>query len=135
MRKAALFASVAILAALPALAQAPAPDAPKFPTPPPPVTAENSVIGPDYANPPESVANPAVPQGDVREFIMYSEDSKIYPGIVRVGKMERDARGNYIPPAGGLSAPGRYERHVFVYIPKQLQPGTPAPFMVVQDGH
>jgi enterochelin esterase-like enzyme len=49
--------------------------------------------------------------------------------------MERDARGNYVPPAGGLSAPGRYERHVWVYIPKQLVPNMPAPFMVVQDGH
>jgi enterochelin esterase-like enzyme len=134
MRKVALFASVAILAALPALAQAPG-DQPKFPTPPPPVTAENSVIGPDYANAPESVANPAIPQGDVREFILYSEESKIYPGIVRVGKMERDARGNYVAPASGLSAPGRYERHVYVYIPKQLAQGAPAPFMVVQDGH
>jgi enterochelin esterase family protein len=120
-------------AALPALAQT-VPDQPKFPTPPPPVTAENSVIGPTYADAPEAVANPAVPQGDVREFILYSEDSKIYPGIVRVRNMERDARGNYITPAEGLSAPGRYERHVYVYIPKQYVPGTPVPFMVVQDG-
>ena len=105
------------------------------PRPPPPVTAENSIIGPTYADAPESVANPAVPQGDVHEFILYSEDSKIYPGIVRVHDMQRDAHGNYIQPPGGLSAPGRYERHVYVYIPKQLAPGTPAPFMVVQDGH
>src|SRR5678816_798436 len=111
MRKAALFASVAMLAALPAVAQDTAQK--KFPTPPPAVTAENSVIGPDYANAPESVANLAAPQGDVREFILYSEESKIYPGIVRVGKMERDARGNYVAPASGLSAPGRYERHVY----------------------
>ena len=38
-------------------------------------------------------------------------------------------------PPGGLSKPGRYERHVYVYVPKQYVPGTPAPFMVVQDGH
>ena len=133
MRKLALFVPAAIFAALPALAQSP--DLPKFPTPPPTVTAENSIIGPSYADPPEAVANPAVPQGDVREFILYSEDSKIYPGIVRAQEMQRDARGNYIAPPGGLSKPGRYERHVYVYIPKQLAPGTPAPFMVVQDGH
>jgi len=133
MRKLALFVPAAIFAALPALAQAP--DLPKFPTPPPTVTAENSIIGPSYADAPEAVANPAVPQGDVREFILYSEDSKIYPGIVRAQEMQRDARGNYIAPPGGLSKPGRYERHVYVYIPKQLAPGTPAPFMVVQDGH
>jgi iron(III)-enterobactin esterase len=133
-RKRALLLAATLLTALPAFAQAPA-DLPKFPTPPPPVTAENSIIGPSYADPPESIANPAVPQGDVREFILYSEDSKIYPGIVRVANMQRDARGNYVVPASGLSAPGRYERHVYVYIPKQYVPGSAAPFMVVQDGH
>jgi enterochelin esterase-like enzyme len=133
MRKLALVFPAALLAGLPALAQNPA--AGKFPTPPPAVTAENGIIGPTYADAPESVANPSVPQGDVREFILYSEDSKIYPGIVRVHDMQRDANGNYMAPPGGLSAPGRYERHVYVYIPKQYVPGTPAPFMVVQDGH
>jgi enterochelin esterase-like enzyme len=127
----ALGAVALAMAASSALAQ----DAARSPTPPPAVTAENSVIGPAYANPPEAVANPAVPQGDIHEFILYSEDSKIYPGIVRVRQMQRDARGNYIATPEGLSAPGRYERHVYVYIPKQLQPGKPAPFMVVQDGH
>ena len=129
----ALLLATALFVALPAFAQAP--DLPKFPTPPPAVTAENSVIGPTYADPPESVANPAMPQGDIREFILYSEDSKFYPGIVRVANMQRDARSNYIVPANGLSAPGRYERHVYVYIPRQLAAGAPAPFMVVQDGH
>ena len=122
-----------VLAAMPALAQNAAQT--KSPTPPPPVTAENSIIGPAYADAPESVANPAVPQGQVHEFILYSEDSKIYPGIVRIHDMQRDAHGNYMAPPGGLSGPGRYERHVYVYVPKQLAAGTPAPFMVVQDGH
>jgi enterochelin esterase family protein len=126
-----LGAAAAVLAAMPALAQDAAPQ--KFPTPPP-VTAENGVIGPSYADAPESVANPAVPQGEVHEFVLYSEDSKIYPGIVRIHDMQRDANGNYIQPPGGLSGPGRYERHVYVYVPKQYVPGTPAPFMVVQDG-
>ena len=99
------------------------------------MSAENTIIGPSYADAPESVANPDVPQGDIREFILYSEDSKLYPGIVRIANMQRDARGNYVVPTSGLSAPGRYERHVYVYIPRQLAPGQPAPFMVVQDGH
>ena len=134
MKKSFVLGAAAVaLAVLPALAQDAVPQ--KFPTPPPPVTAENSIIGPGYADAPESIANPAVPQGEVHEFILYSEDSKIYPGIVRIHDMQRDANGNYIQPPGGLSAPGRYERHVYVYIPKQLAPGTPAPFMVVQDGH
>ena len=133
MRKSfVLGASVLVLAVLPALAQDAAQQ--KFPTPPPPITAENSIIGPSYADAPEAVANPAVPQGEVHEFILYSEDSKIYPGIVRIHDMQRDAQGNYMAPPGGLSAPGRYERHVYVYVPKQYVPGTQAPFMVVQDG-
>ena len=133
MRKSfVLGVSVLVLAVLPALAQDAAQQ--KFPTPPPPITAENSIIGPSYADAPEAVANPAVPQGEVHEFILYSEDSKIYPGIVRIHDMQRDAQGNYMAPPGGLSAPGRYERHVYVYVPKQYVPGTQAPFMVVQDG-
>ena len=136
MRKSfVLGASVLVLAVLPALAQDAAQQ--KFPTPPPPVTAENSIIGPSYADAPEAVANPAVPQGEVHEFILYSEDSKVYPGIVRVeGDLanKRDPYGNRLPfPAEQLSKPGRYERHVYVYIPKQVKPN--APFMVVQDGH
>ena len=41
-----------------------------------------------------------MPQGDVREFILYSEDSKIYPGIVRIENeisAKRDAYGNRLP--------------------------------------
>ena len=132
MRTGAVFVMVAAFAAVPVSAQVP-PGLPKVPTQPPQVTAENSLIGPDYANAPESVANPAVPQGDIREFILYSDESKIYPGIVRIAQMTRDSYGNYSVPPGGLSAPGPYERHVYVYIPKQVAPN--APFMVVQDGH
>jgi hypothetical protein len=132
-----LLAAAAIVCAPPALAQQPATDLPKFPTPPPVVSADNSIIGPSYADAPEAIANPTVPQGDIREFIMYSEDSKIYPGIVRIeGDLanKRDAYGNRLPfPTEQLSKSGRYERHVYVYIPKQVKPG--APFMVVQDGH
>ena len=125
----------------PALAQQPGASptstaAEKFPTPPPTVTAENSIIGPDYTAAPETVANPDVPQGDIREFILYSADSKIYPGIVRTENeltLKRDPWGNRLPwPADKISAPGPYQRHVYVYIPRQVKPN--APFMVVQDG-
>src|SRR3984957_7441491 len=75
MRRTKLALLAAALCAAPALAQPPATDLPKFPTPPPPVSAENSIIGPDYTIAPEASANPNVPQGDVREFILYSEDS------------------------------------------------------------
>jgi enterochelin esterase-like enzyme len=99
----------------------------------------DSVIGPDYAAAPEMTADSAAPQGEVQEFVMSSQDSRIYPGIVRIeGPLadRRDAYGNRIAaPADMISRPGPYERHVWVYIPKQYVRGTPAPFMVVQDGH
>jgi enterochelin esterase family protein len=129
----------AVLMALPALAQPAAPDLPKFPTPAPAINVETSIIGPAYADAPEYVVNPNVPEGAVHDFILYSEDSKIYPGIVRIENeisAKRDAYGNRLPaPDAQVSRPGRYERHVYVYVPKQYVPGTPAPFMVVQDGH
>jgi enterochelin esterase-like enzyme len=133
--KFSLLLIVSALISLPALAQ----PLEKNPTTPPATNAETSIVGPNYADAPEYVINPNVPQGEVREFIMYSEDSKIYPGIVRIeGDLasKRDPYGNRLPwPADQLSKPGRYERHVYVYIPKQYVPGAPAPFMVVQDGH
>ncbi|MBW8869712.1 MAG: hypothetical protein JF563_02905, partial [Acidobacteriales bacterium] len=127
----------AFLAVLPALAQpAPDPSLPKFPTPPPTEDAQTSIIKPDYADAPEYKVDPSVPQGEVREFILYSEESKVYPGIVRIENeisARRDAYGNRLPaPDAQVSKPGRYERHVYVYIPKQVAPN--APFMVVQDG-
>jgi iron(III)-enterobactin esterase len=130
----------AMLAVWPALAQpVPDPSLPKFPTPPPAADAQTSIINPPYADAPEYAVNPAIPQGEVREFILYSQDSKVYPGIVRIeGDLadKRDAYGNRVPaPAELLSKPARYERHVWVYIPKQYVPGSAAPFMVVQDGH
>jgi len=127
-----------MLAVLQAAAQpAPDPSLPKFPTPAPATNAETSIIGPNYADAPEFTVNPNVPEGTVHDFILYSEDSKIYPGIVRIeGDLanKRDAYGNRLPAqAEQLSKPARYERHVYVYIPKQVGPN--APFMVVQDGH
>ena len=50
---------------------------------------------------------------------MKSADSKIYKGI------SRDKPGEVVP----------YERSVAVYIPAQYVAGTPAPFIVVQDGY
>ena len=100
---------------------------------------QDSIIGPEYADAPEMVVNPSVPKGVVHEMVMDSADSKIYPGIVRVESeitARRDAYGNRLAaPAEQISAPGPYQRHVWVYVPQQYRAGTPAPFMVVQDGH
>ena len=104
-----LISLLMLAAAMPVLAQQkPLPDnLPKVPTPPPAVSERVSIIGPEYANPPESVADVNVPQGELREFILYSQDSKLYPGIVRVANMTRDAYGNYSVPPSGISAPGQ----------------------------
>lgn len=68
-------------------------------------------IGPDYTSAPETRPAPGAPKGALYHFTMYSVDSKIYPGLN-----------------------GPYQRDVYVYVPRQYVPGTPAPFMVVQDG-
>ncbi len=74
-------------------------------------------IGPVYANAPELTVREGVPQGTIHQFVMNSEESKIYPGIAK-------NRPGTVP----------YQRKVAVYIPKQYVPGTAAPFIVAQDG-
>ena len=83
-----------------------------------PPAADKIVIGPMYTNAPELTAKDGVPQGTVFTFTMHSADSKIYPGIAK------DHPGAIVP----------YDRTVAVYVPRQYVPGTPAPFLVAQDG-
>lgn len=75
------------------------------------------IIGPDYADSPETKAKDGVPKGELREFTMKSEDSRIYKGIAK-------GRKGKVP----------YERKVVVYIPAQLDKKKPAPFIIAQDG-
>src|SRR5208282_4541382 len=74
-------------------------------------------IGPNYTNAAELTAREGVPRGTLHTFTMRSEDSKLYPGIAK------DKPG-VVP----------YRRWVCVYVPQQYVAGTPAPFIVVQDG-
>ena len=96
-------------------------------------------IGPDYTPAPEMTAQPGVPKGTVHDLVMQSSDSRYYPGIARVDNavtQRRDAYGNKLAASfaeESVAAP--YTRHVYVYVPSQYVPGTPAPFIVVQDGH
>ncbi len=91
---------------------------PPLTAPPTPGTDGNFVIGPPYTPAPELTVRDGVPKGTVREFTMDSKDSKIYPGIAR------SQPGAVVP----------YTRQVAVYVPAQYIPGSPAPFIVVQDG-
>lgn len=68
-------------------------------------------ISPPYEEAPECKVRPGVPAGVVKDFIMDSAESKIYPGLK-----------------------GPYKRKVAVYIPKQYVAGSEAPFIVAQDG-
>ncbi len=105
----------------------------------PPLANGDDVIGPDYMPAPECLPQPGVPLGKTHAFVMRSGDSKIYPGIKRLENettKRRDAFGNRIAAeAHEQSVAAPYSRTVWVYVPVQYVPGTPAPFIVVQDGH
>src|SRR5262245_3459224 len=75
------------------------------------------VIGPTYADAPELTVKDGVPRGVVTQFVMDSEDSKIYKGIAR-------KKEGVVP----------YKRKVWVYVPKQYVADTAVPFIVAQDG-
>ncbi len=76
-------------------------------------------IRPPFPFAPETIFDNTVPHGTMHRFTMKSDDSKIYKGISR-------AQPGVVVP---------YERPVAVYVPAQYVPGTPAPFIVVQDGY
>ncbi len=132
-------AALARMTAMAAMASLAAMAAPAALVPSAAWAQQDEQIGPEYADAPETVFNASVPQGVVHEVVMDSADSKIYPGIVRVDNAitaRRDPYGNRLAaPAEQTSVPGPYQRHVWVYVPQQYVPGTPAPFMVLQDGH
>ena len=74
-------------------------------------------IGPVYVDAPELAVRPEVPHGTLHDLTLDSADSQSYPGVAK-------------------KQPGvaPYKRKVCVYVPQQYVPGTPAPFIVVQDG-
>src|SRR5579862_4279858 len=74
------------------------------------------VLGPPYADAPELARREDVPHGMVHRFTMNSTDSKMYPGIAK-----------------GKPGVTPYARKVSVYVPTQIEPGKPAPFLVSQD--
>jgi iron(III)-enterobactin esterase len=103
------------------------------------LASSDFVIGPNYTAAPEFAVRDGTPHGVVHAFVMQSRDSKIYPGIKRLENevtRRRDPFGNRVAAEDHeQSAPAPYIRTVWVYVPRQYQPGTPAPFIVAQDGH
>jgi len=103
-----------------------------------PLAGGDVTIGPDYP-PAREFAEQGAPAGAIRAFTMASRDSRIYPGVRRLENevtRRRDAFGNRIAAEEheqSVAAP--YVRTVWVYAPAQYAPGTPAPFIVAQDGY
>jgi len=95
-------------------------------------TEGNFVIGPEYLTPPESNVVAGVPQGMVQQFTMDSKDSRFYPGIAHdaVGTVDPDNSRTLIVRTHAQP----YQRAITVYIPKQFNPASEAPFIVMQDG-
>jgi len=102
----------------------------------PPENADgNFVLGPTHTRASEMVAQLGVPQGMVIEFTMTSEESKLYPGIVRdAGTFGTPDPNDPAKLIVTTSHPGPYMRRVAVYVPKQYVAGTAAPFIVGADG-
>jgi enterochelin esterase-like enzyme len=95
-------------------------------------------LAPPFRDAPEMTARAGAPHGTLHSFIMFSAESRIYPGIRQLDNVttqRRDAYGNRLAaPAALQSEPAPYRREVFVYIPSGHRTGTCAPLLVVQDG-
>jgi iron(III)-enterobactin esterase len=72
------------------------------------------MIAPPYRPAPELTVATGVPRGQLDTFPLTSSGSAIYPTDIGSGAV--------------------FSRSVWVYVPAQYVAGTPAPFMVVQDG-
>ena len=74
-------------------------------------------------------------KGKIVEFRMSSEESKIYPGIMREpGPLGTPDPANPAKLIVTTSHPAPYARKVAVYVPTQYVAGTAAPFIVAEDG-
>jgi iron(III)-enterobactin esterase len=95
----------------------------------------NFIIGPTHKKAEAMTVKEGAPKGTIHNLTMKSEDSKMYPGIAR----DRGTSGTPDPnnPAKLIvttSKPTPYTRRLAVYVPKQYEPGTEAPFIVGADG-
>jgi iron(III)-enterobactin esterase len=80
------------------------------PSPPGPGEG-NFTLNAPYANAPELKPPAGVPRGVTTHFTIASSESPIFPGVT-----------------------GGYTRECWGYVPAQYVKGTPAPFIIVQDG-
>lgn len=102
----------------------------------PPADADgNFIIGPTHTAATELMSHDAPLKGKIVEFRMSSEESKIYPGIMREpGPLGTPDPANPAKLIVTTSHPAPYARKVAVYVPTQYVAGTAAPFIVAEDG-
>lgn len=126
------------LAGQPPIRRFDGPDAPEFKIlgegESPPIDAyQNFVIGPSYVKARENVVSSDIPRGDIAQFTIDSRETKIFnPGIARevFGKVDPTNPNTLIVETHEID----FERKVTVYIPKQLDRDSAAPFMIMHDG-
>jgi enterochelin esterase family protein len=95
----------------------------------------NFIIGPTHKKGGEMVVKEGVAKGTVHNLTMKSEESKIYPGIAREkGTFGVVDAGDPLKLIVTSSHAAAYTRRVAVYVPKQYEAGTAAPFIVGADG-
>jgi len=94
----------------------------------------NFRIAPPYVADPAFTAKPDVPKGRVIRFTMNSAESKLFP-TAPAGRAGGPGGGAPATPAPPAEPPQHqtFQRQVALYVPAGYMPGTPAPFIVVQD--
>src|SRR3954464_221728 len=78
----------------------------------------NFIIGPTHNPAPEMTTPEDAPKGNIIEFVMKSEDSKIYPGIARDPNTATRPDPNDPTRPQISTHPQPYTRRVNVYVPK-----------------
>src|SRR5688572_6646838 len=91
------------------------------------------LIGPEYVPAPELTVVAGVPMGTIKQFVMRSEDSRIYPKAIA-----REVFGTPDPDNYKTLIVATHEKHweraITVYIPASYNKKKPLPFMVTHDG-
>jgi enterochelin esterase-like enzyme len=91
------------------------------------------VIGPEYVAAPELQVVAGVPMGLVKQFLMKSEDSSIYPVAIARERFGTPDPANYKTLIVETHEKP-WERAITVYIPAVYNRKKPLPFLVTHDG-
>lgn len=95
----------------------------------------NFILSPMHPPAPATLPHPDVHHGVVSEFMLSSTDSKFYLGIARdpttFGTPDANNPAKLVVTTSHLAP---YTRRVTVYVPKQYDAGTAAPFIIGADG-